>query len=88
MRTAEAMGAGSGQPCADPHTVFIAVPPDQIAAEVDAMATADYIRCGRRAAIFLAAWLAGMPLVIGSAHDAYPLFCAYGGARRTRRRRG
>ncbi len=36
VRTAEAMGAGSGQPCADPHTVFIAVPPDQIAAEVDA----------------------------------------------------
>src|SRR5690606_10768902 len=36
VRTAQAMGAGSAQPCPDPEVVFIAVPPDQIAAEVDA----------------------------------------------------
>lgn len=36
VRTAVAMGAGSDQNCADPQVVFVAVPPDQIAAEVAA----------------------------------------------------
>ncbi|HQR79690.1 MAG TPA: prephenate dehydrogenase [Actinomycetota bacterium] len=36
VRTAVAMGAGSDQACLDPQVVFVAVPPDQIAAEVAA----------------------------------------------------
>jgi prephenate dehydrogenase len=36
VRTAAAMGAGSAQPCPNPDIVFVAVPPDQIAAEVAA----------------------------------------------------